>query len=99
MTHQNNHDHDHSHDHAHSHSHSHEHEHSHPLELTFEQKLEKLFGHWIDHNESHKDTFLTWAKRAEEAGLVEVTKNLKMAGHLSEDVTRQLKEALNNLKE
>jgi len=42
---------------------------------------------------------LTWAKRAEEAGLVEVTKNLKMAGHLSEDVTRQLKEALNNLKE
>ena len=92
------HDHNHSHDHAHSHSHSHEHEHSHSHELTFEQKLEKLFGHWIDHNESHKDTFLTWAGRAKEAGLAEVTKNLEMVGQLSEDVTRQLKEALNNLK-
>jgi hypothetical protein len=102
MTHQNDHSHDHSHshshDHDHSHSHSHGHEHSHPHELTFEQKLEKLFGHWIDHNESHKETFLTWAGRAQDAGLSKVAKNIEMAGQLSEDVTRQLKEALDNLK-
>jgi len=92
MTH---HDHD-SHDHSHDHSHSHSHNPS--PELTFEQKLEKLFTHWIDHNESHKDTFLTWAERAEEAGLAKIAGNLEKAGQLSEEVTLQLKDALNNLK-
>ena len=94
MTHPN--DHSHSHDDDSSHGHSHDHTHSH--ELTFEQKLEKLFGHWIDHNESHKDTFLTWAKRAEDEGLVKVAKSLEKAGQSSDDITSQLKEALKNLK-
>ncbi|WP_299982349.1 hypothetical protein [Desulfobacula sp.] len=96
MTHHHDHGHDHSHDHSHGHSHSHSHDHSH--ELTFEQKLDKLFTHWIDHNESHKDTFLIWAGRAKEAGLAGVAGNLEKAGQLSEDVTSQLKDALNKLK-
>lgn len=86
------HDHNHSHDHDHSHSHDHTHE------LTFEQKLEKLFGHWIDHNDSHKDTFYTWAGRAKEAGLDKIAANIEKAGKLSEDVTLQIREALNKLK-
>ncbi len=104
------HSHSHSHDHGHSHSHDHEnghshshgdghtHSHSHPHELTFEQKLEKLFSHWIDHNDSHKDTFFTWAGRAEEAGLKDVAQNIKKAGQLSQEVTQHLKDALNQLK-
>jgi len=92
------HHHDHIHDHSHDHDGNHSHSHAHPHELTFEQKLEKLFSHWIDHNESHKDTFFTWAGRAKEKGLAEVAGNLEKAGQLSEDVTRQLKDALNNLK-
>ena len=99
MTHHD-HDHGHSHDHDHSHSHSHDHDHghSHSHELTFEQKLEKLFGHWIEHNDSHKDTFFTWAVRAKEAGLTDVADHIEKAGQLSEDVTRQLKDALGKLK-
>jgi len=98
--HNHSHDHDHSHSHAHDHSHSHghDHDHSHSIELTFEQKLEKLFGHWIDHNESHKDTFFTWAERAKEAGLTEVAENIEKAGLLSQDVTQKIKDALNKLK-
>jgi len=96
--HDHNHSHDHNHDHSHSHAHDHSHSHNHPHELTFEQKLEKLFGHWIDHNDSHKDTFFIWAGRAKEAGLTEVADNIEKAGQLSEDVTRQLKDALNKLK-
>lgn len=100
MTHHHSHDNDHdghSHDSDHSHSHDH-HSNDHAHELTFEQKLEKLFGHWIDHNESHKDTFFTWAKRAKEADLEEVADHIEKAGQLSNDVTRHIKDALNKLK-
>ena len=110
MTHQNDQGHDHSHDHDqndpndqghshdHDHSHSQGHDHNHTHELTFEQKLEKLFSHWIEHNDSHKDTFYTWAGRAKEAGLDQIAENIEKAGLLSEDVTRQLRDALNKLK-
>lgn len=103
MTHYHDPNHNRGHNHDHSHSHSHGHLHSHDNgqfpELTFEQKLEKLFAHWIDHNESHKETFFTWAQRAEEAGLEQVAQNLKKAGQMSCDVTGQLKDALKNLRE
>ncbi len=92
------HDHNHSHSESDGHSHDHGHDHSHPHELTFEQKLEKLFSHWIDHNDSHKDTFFTWADRADEAGLKEVAQNIKKAGELSQEVTQHLKDALSHLK-
>ena len=96
--HDHHHDQEHSHSHDHAHEHSHGHDHSHSQELTLEQKFEKLLGHWIDHNDSHKDTFFIWAGRAKEAGLTEVADNIEKAGQLSEDVTRQLKDALNKLK-
>lgn len=95
--HDDHHSHDHDHDHSHDHDHGHSHDHSH--ELTFEQKLEKLFGHWIDHNESHKDTFFTWAQRAKTSGLDDVADHIEKAGQLSQDVTQQLKDALARLKE
>ncbi len=100
MTHDHNHSHshDHSHDHDHNHGTGQAHHHDHSHELTFEQKLEKLFGHWIDHNDSHKDTFYTWAERAKEAGLDKIAANIEKAGKLSEDVTLQLRDALKNLK-
>ncbi|MBU1194796.1 MAG: zinc transporter [Proteobacteria bacterium] len=108
MTHHDDHSHDHfhgdhnhthgDHDHSHGHSHNHDHSHAHPHELSFEQKLEKLFGHWIDHNDSHKETFFTWAKRADDAKLTEIAKRLDKVGKLSEEVTGLLKEALKILQ-
>ena len=91
---------DHSHDHSDSqgHSHDHSHDHGHTHELTFEQKLEKLFTHWIDHNDSHKETFFTWAQRAREAKLDSVAVNIEKAGQAAEEITRLLKEALKTLK-
>ena len=100
--HNHSHDHDHGHDHSHSHDHGHSHPHPHPhgaaAELTFAQKLEKLFSHWIDHNESHKDTFFTWAERSRENGLKDVADKIEKVGQLSQQVTEQLKSALNDLK-
>ena len=96
--HDHNHGQEHSHSHDHAHEHSHGHDHSHSQELTLEQKLEKLFGHWIDHNDSHKDTFVTWANRAKDGGIDEIALNLEKAGQLSQEVTKQLKEAQKKLK-
>ncbi|OGR10336.1 MAG: hypothetical protein A2097_02635 [Desulfobacula sp. GWF2_41_7] len=100
MTHSHDGDHSHSHDHSHDHSHPHTHDHSHDHghELTFEQKLEKLFAHWIDHNDSHKETFLTWAQRAKEANLDSVAQNIEKAGQAAEEITRLLKEGMKALK-
>ncbi|CCK80667.1 conserved uncharacterized protein [Desulfobacula toluolica Tol2] len=67
--------------------------------MTFEQKLEKLFGHWIDHNNSHKDTFFTWAGRAKEAGLDEVAEKIEKAGKLSEEVTVLIQDALKKIQD
>lgn len=96
------HDPSHGHDHGRSHSHDHGHLHSyvhHTHDLSFEEKLEKLCSHWIDHNDSHKDTFFTWAKRAEDAGLKEAASRIEKAGQLSREITRQLKAAKTKLME
>jgi len=91
------HDHGHDTDHSHDHSQSHRHDHSQPKEMTLEQKLNTLFSHWIDHNDSHKDNFLSWADKARTGGLTEVADALEQAGSLSQEVTKKLEAALANL--
>ncbi|MCP3943849.1 MAG: zinc transporter [Desulfobacteraceae bacterium] len=104
MTHDHAHDHScdkHTHDHScdkHAHSHSGSiHSHDHGKEMTMEQKLDTLFSHWIDHNESHRDNFLSWAKKARTAGLIDVALSLEQAGDLSREVTKNLEAALAKL--
>ncbi len=102
--HDHSHSHDHSHDHGgshhhtHGHGHGHDHDSGHTHELTFDEKLEKLFAHWIDHNDSHKETFFTWAQRAKEAKLDAVALNIEKAGQAAEEITRLLKEGMKALK-
>lgn len=86
-----------SHDHDHSHSHSDHHHHHHhdhgDAPMSLEDKLATLFAHWVDHNESHKDNFLSWADKAAEGNLEAVAAHLKEAGELSCKVTDALKKA------
>ncbi len=96
MTHD--HSHDHHHGHSHSHSHDHGHSHDHAREMSMEDKLETLFAHWVDHNDSHKDNFVSWAAKAREAGLETVAQSLEQAGALSEEVTEKLRQARKALK-
>ena len=98
------HSHDHGHDHGHSHSHDHGHTHGHTHaaapsqgELTFEQKLKSLFSHWINHNDSHQDNYLSWSKKAADADLPETAACLKEAAEVSAEVTRILAKALESL--
>lgn len=95
MSHDHSHDHDHSHGHDHNHSHDHGHSHSH--EMSLEEKLGVLLSHWVDHNDSHKDNFYSWAQKAGQAGFDKIAVHLKQAGDLSEKVTEQLTLARKNL--
>lgn len=83
----------HDHPHSHDHSHSHSHDHSHGSDMSMEDKLKTLFAHWIDHNDSHMDNFVSWAQKARDAGLADVAEALDAAGSLSREVTGKLKEA------
>lgn len=106
-SHSHDHDHDHSHDHGHSHDHAHDHghtaghSHTHASgpEMSTKEKIGVLLSHWVGHNDSHKDNFYSWAKKAEQDGLGEIAGHLKQAGDLSEKVTEQLKKAVEKLHE
>ena len=76
-------------DHDHDH---HQHESSSP-ELTFEEKISKLFDHWLQHNQSHAGTYREWGNKAREAGLTETADRLEEIAALTDQVSQKLEEA------
>lgn len=84
--------------HHHHHGHDHDHGHDHEKTLSFKEKLETLFNHWIDHNNSHKDSYLSWAHKASHEDLADIEKTLGEAAALSEQITEKLEQALKQLK-
>ena len=107
--------HGHSHDHNHVHNHDHSHLHSdHPhgddhhghdqhetvgKEIGFKEKLLILFQHWIEHNDSHKDNYISWAKKAEDENLSETAALLMDAASASDIITEKLEKALKTLRD
>ena len=95
--HENNHNqgsHDHNHtDFDHDH-HNHDDHHDIEKELCFEDKLSILFHHWIEHNDSHKSTYLSWAAKAEEENMAETAVLLKDVAEESDIITKKLERAL-----
>ena len=95
------HEHDH-HGHSHTHSHGHDH-HGHDQhkntgkELSFKEKLLVLFQHWIEHNDSHKDNYISWAKKAEDENLSDTAALLMDAAAASDIITEKLEKALKTL--
>jgi rubrerythrin len=81
----------------HHHSHDHNHDHHETKELTFKEKLKSLFQHWIDHNVSHKESYLSWAKKAEKENLMEIVSCLEQAGELSDKMNLELEKALKKI--
>lgn len=86
-----------SHSHHHDHDHHHDHTHSHDTdsagELTLAEKLTTLISHWIDHNDSHTDTYASWADKAEAEGMAAVARELRETTRLCSKITSALKEA------
>jgi len=88
------HDHDHTHSHDHDHGHDHEHTHEPVHEMSMEEKISTLLNHWIDHNNSHMETYLSWAQKAEDASLEEVAVLLKETAKISSTITEKFNAAL-----
>lgn len=84
------HHHDHDHDHAHAHGHSHAHEGG---ALSFEDKMEKLLDHWIQHNADHAATYREWAARAEENGNGPLAEKLNEAARASLSINETFESA------
>lgn len=74
----------------------HEHHHT-KSELSFKEKLESLFKHWIDHNYSHKENYIIWAEKAKKENLASIVSCLEQAGELSDKINQKLEKALKDL--
>ncbi len=82
------------------HNHNHEHSHDHndkSKKLSLNEKLPSLLNHWIDHNVSHKASYLSWAEKAENENLETLVSCLKEVAGLSDKINIKLKKALDSL--
>jgi hypothetical protein len=81
---------------THHHDHDHDHSHSHSGEtgtLSFEEKMEKLLNHWIQHNSDHAATYREWAGRAEEAGNGPLAEKLQEAAQATLSINERFESA------
>lgn len=78
--------------HSHSHGHGHEHEHS-PQGTEDLKKLLVMLDHWIEHDDSHVESYSEWAGKASAAGEEEIAREIHLAIDDSASVQGHLKRA------
>jgi cobalt/nickel transport system ATP-binding protein len=62
--------------HTHIHGHGHDHPHEEPGMLN---KLHAMLDHWIEHSDSHAESYREWAKKASDAGEEEIAREIHLA--------------------
>jgi len=67
------------------------------VEMALSEKLALLLKHWIDHNNSHKDNYLSWADKADADKLAKTAEFLRETSALSVKITENLEKALKAL--
>lgn len=65
--------------------------------MTLQEQLNILIGHWIDHNEAHRGTYLKWAEKAREGGLEETAALIEEIASKTGAVTADLDKALKSV--
>lgn len=78
--------------HSHSHGHGHEHEQS-PQGTEDLRKLQMMLDHWIEHDDSHVESYREWAVKASAAGEEEIAREIHLAIDDSASVQGHLKRA------
>ena len=83
------------HDHGPCSNHGHCHDCSgHQEAMAFNDKLNLLLNHWIEHNEAHQTDYKKWALQArEEGGLDEVVAKIQEAMQLFQEGNQRLRQA------
>lgn len=77
---------------------THHHHHEVKSDLTFQEKLIKLLGHWAKHNREHAATYNEWAQKASGSGLPEIGALLKEIHALSMQIDDAFKKAADNIR-
>lgn len=77
----------------HSHGHGHGHDHDHAPGAEDLRKLQVMLEHWIEHGDSHAETYREWAAKASGAGEEEIAKEIHLAIADSDSVKSHLKRA------
>ena len=77
---------------GHSHSHDHEQEQSPPGSEDL-RKLQMMIDHWIEHDQSHVESYREWAQKASNAGEEEIAREIHLAIDDSASVQSHLKRA------
>ncbi len=84
----------HHHHHHDGHHHDHHDHHHKKSELSFEEQLETLFKHWINHNESHGKTYKEWSDKANDKKMENIGKILDEVASMTDGINVKIKEAL-----
>jgi len=63
-------------------------------DLSFEDRLVKLFEHWIQHNRDHSDTYRDWAQKASREGLTDIAQLIEEAAEKTTRVNREFEKAM-----
>lgn len=66
---------------------------NHHESMNFNQKLELLLRHWIEHNDSHQADYKKWAAQAKEEGLADVVEKILEAMQLFNEGNQRLRQA------
>jgi len=80
------------------HHHHHHHHHDSQGELSFDEKIEKILGHWIKHNEDHASNYRNWAEKAKANGIDKAGKLLEEAADMSLAINEKFEAALGLIK-
>lgn len=76
-----------------SHHHHHDHGNDASGTMSLPEKLEKILDHWVQHNQSHTDTYRQWAADAKANGLEEVAALLTQAADQTDAVSALFNDA------
>lgn len=75
-----------------------DHDHGGSGEMAFEEKMEKLLTHWIQHNTDHAASYKEWAEKAGAHHLEAVAGMLDEVAEMTLAINDKFREALSFLK-
>lgn len=90
------------HHHDHHDHHDHDHHHHHHGDggdvLPVNEKLAKLFDHWVRHNDSHAETYRQWQEKAKAHGMEDVAAVLTEVSAMTDAITEKLRTGAKAIK-
>ena len=74
--------------------HCHHHSADHNESMSFDEKIKKIFEHWLKHNTDHAGTYNEWAQKARDNGLKEIGKILDEISSMTLEINKKFEQAI-----